>query len=110
MKLSKNECAIVVTKVLNGFILEMYDANSNRLFKVVASDASMRGYNMDSLCSAFEMCWQELDKIIAEQQPKVAPVAVPVEITTKPSTWNDIKDLAVINTQTGKELVESYGN
>lgn len=109
MKLSKDECAIVVTKVLNGFILEMCDANSNLLFKAVASDSSMRGYNMDSLCSAFETCWLELDKLIAEQQPKVA-IAVPVEVTTKPSTWNDIKDLAVINTQTGKELVESYGN
>ena len=76
MKLSKNECAVVVTKVLNGFILEMYDESSNLLFKAVASDTSMRGYNMDSLCSAFELCWLQLDKIIAEQQSKVE---VPVE-------------------------------
>lgn len=74
MKLSKNECAIVVTKVLNGFILEMYDADSNLHFKAVASEANTRGYNMDSLCSAFELCWTELDKIIAEQQPEVEPV------------------------------------
>ena len=72
MKLSKNECAVVVTKVLNGFILEMYDESSNLLFKAVASDTSMRGDNIDSLCSAFELCWLQLDKIIAEQQPKVA--------------------------------------
>lgn len=72
MKLAKNDCAIVVTKVLNGFILEMYDADSNLLFKAVASDMNVRGYDASALCSTFETCWNELDKILAEQQPKVA--------------------------------------
>ena len=86
MTLSKNECAIVVTKVLNGYILEMYDANSNLLFKAVASDTSLRGYNMDSLCSAFETCWQELDKIIAEQQKTKIDFE---SVSTMPVTCDD---------------------